>query len=187
VGSFGGRTCLTEIRINPPHRFRLKRAFISTPPTKPLPTLVPVHGRRSHPFGRSEQATWRRTSEGARRGLQISGSAAVAALIYNVDQAPARGRAFSLWYTVFSPKPLRRLALFVTRRPSPAFGEKASVMDPVLRNWNCRNCGRSNKTEVAANGTVKCAFCTDVMWIQPSRMRGGETAGQLYRPVQRTP
>src|SRR6266567_5789313 len=98
-----------------------------------------------------------------------------------------REPAFFSCYTVFSPKPLRRLALYVTRRPSPAFGEKASVMDPVLRNWNCRNCGRSNKTEVAANGTVQCVFCKDAMWIQPSRFRGGETVGQLHRPGQRTP
>src|ERR1700692_2925106 len=98
-----------------------------------------------------------------------------------------REPAFFPCYTVFSPKPLRRLALFVTRRPSATCGEKASVMDPVLRNWNCRNCGRSNKTEVAANWTVQCAFCKDAMWIDPSRFRGGETAGQLHRRVQRTP
>jgi hypothetical protein len=64
--------------------------------------------------------------------------------------------------------------------PSPAFGEKASPwVKYVMRNWNCRNCGKANKTEVAMDGTVKCDFCTDVMRIQPSRFRGGEAPGQL--------
>src|SRR6266567_8661725 len=100
---------------------------------------------------------------------------------------PTRERPFSRVILFFLRNPSDGSPSFVTRRPSPAFGEKASVMDPVLRNWNCRNCGRSNKTEVAANGTVQCVFCKDAMWIQPSRFRGGETVGQLHRPGQRTP
>jgi len=59
-------------------------------------------------------------------------------------------------------------------------------MAVALRIWNCRNCGRANKTELALDGTVKCEFCTDVMWIQPSKARGGETPGQRSRFV-RTP
>lgn len=31
-----------------------------------------------------------------------------------------------------------------------------------MRRWNCRNCGRSNKTVIAPDGTVKCEYCTDV-------------------------
>jgi hypothetical protein len=54
-------------------------------------------------------------------------------------------------------------------------------MKYALRTWTCRNCGRSNKTAVALDGTVKCDHCEDVMRIQPSRSRGGETPGQLYR------
>ncbi len=57
-------------------------------------------------------------------------------------------------------------------------------MENVLRRWNCRNCGRSNKTVVAVDGNVKCEYCTDVMRIQPSRVRGGETPGQLSRPLR---
>ena len=69
-------------------------------------------------------------------------------------------------------------------RPSPVFGEKvACVMEGFLRSWNCRNCGRSNKTVVALDGVVKCEYCTDAMRIQPSRVRGGETPGQLSRPT----
>jgi hypothetical protein len=40
VGSFGGSSYLTHIRISPSCRFRLKRAFISTPSDKePSPTF----------------------------------------------------------------------------------------------------------------------------------------------------
>ncbi len=52
----------------------------------------------------------------------------------------------------------------------------------VNREWNCRNCGRSNRTEVAMNGTVQCEHCMSEMKIQPSRARGGETPGQPTRP-----
>ena len=52
-------------------------------------------------------------------------------------------------------------------------------MQHVNREWNCRNCGRSNRTEVALDGTVKCEHCNSEMKIQPSRARGGETPGQL--------
>ncbi|HYV42363.1 MAG TPA: hypothetical protein VEO02_11295 [Thermoanaerobaculia bacterium] len=44
----------------------------------------------------------------------------------------------------------------------------------VNREWNCRNCGRSNRSEVASDGTVKCEYCARVMKIQPSRARDGE-------------
>jgi len=73
-------------------------------------------------------------------------------------------------------------------RPSPAVGEKAgSLMQHVNREWNCRNCGRSNRSEVALNGTVKCEHCASEMRIQPSRARGGETPGQPTRSEARTP
>jgi hypothetical protein len=55
----------------------------------------------------------------------------------------------------------------------------------VNREWNCRNCGRSNRTEVALNGTVKCEHCLSEMKIQPSRARGGETPGRPSRPQPR--
>ena len=48
-------------------------------------------------------------------------------------------------------------------------------MSNSLRTWKCRNCGRANSTEVALNGTAKCAHCSDLMLIQPSRIRGGVT------------
>jgi rubredoxin len=54
-------------------------------------------------------------------------------------------------------------------------------MKDVVRNWHCRNCGRSNATVIELDGTVKCDFCHWVMRIQPSRERGGETAGQMAR------
>ncbi|HLN79768.1 MAG TPA: hypothetical protein VK392_01115 [Thermoanaerobaculia bacterium] len=53
----------------------------------------------------------------------------------------------------------------------------------ATRNWHCRNCGRSNTTEIGLDGKVKCEFCSWVMRIQPSRARGGETAGQMARTV----
>jgi DNA-directed RNA polymerase subunit RPC12/RpoP len=53
------------------------------------------------------------------------------------------------------------------------------------RNWHCRNCGRSNTTEIQLDGKVKCEFCKWVMRIQPSRVRGGETAGQMARTLPR--
>jgi hypothetical protein len=54
-------------------------------------------------------------------------------------------------------------------------------MGSLLRNWNCRGCGRGNKTEVAPDGTVTCEYCADVKIIQPARNRGGETALQISR------
>jgi DNA-directed RNA polymerase subunit RPC12/RpoP len=55
----------------------------------------------------------------------------------------------------------------------------------VNREWNCRNCGRSNRTELALDGTVKCEHCLSEMKIQPSRARGGETPGRPSRPQPR--
>ena len=55
----------------------------------------------------------------------------------------------------------------------------------ATRNWHCRNCGRSNTTEIGLDGKVKCEFCSWVMRIQPSRVRGGETAGQMARTLPR--
>jgi len=60
-------------------------------------------------------------------------------------------------------------------------------MQYVIRNWNCRNCGRSNKTEMAQDGTVKCEFCSDVLRIQPARSRAGQTPTQGSRFAARTP
>jgi len=57
-------------------------------------------------------------------------------------------------------------------------------MKDSVRNWHCRNCGRSNTTEIQVDGRVKCEFCNWIMRIQPSRERGGETAAQMAR---RTP
>jgi hypothetical protein len=53
------------------------------------------------------------------------------------------------------------------------------MMQYVIRKWNCGNCGRSNATEIALDGTVQCDSCADVMKIQPSGARGGETRDQL--------
>jgi len=53
------------------------------------------------------------------------------------------------------------------------------MMQYVIRKWNCGNCGRANATEIALDGTVKCDSCADVMKIQPSGARGGETRDQL--------
>lgn len=55
----------------------------------------------------------------------------------------------------------------------------------MTRNWHCRNCGRSNSTEIELDGRVKCEFCSWVMRIQPSRARGGETAAQMARTLPR--
>jgi hypothetical protein len=48
-------------------------------------------------------------------------------------------------------------------------------MESLLRNWNCRGCGRANNTEIDPDGTVVCEYCADVKSIQPARNRGGET------------
>jgi DNA-directed RNA polymerase subunit RPC12/RpoP len=60
-------------------------------------------------------------------------------------------------------------------------------MQNVLRTWHCRNCGRTNETEIALDGKVKCEFCASVTRIQPSRARGLESPGQLSTPRPRTP
>ena len=67
--------------------------------------------------------------------------------------------------------------------PAVVFGEKVgvAVVAYYLRTWFCRHCGKSNQTPVALDGRVTCEFCKDVVRIQPSRDRGGETPSQLSR------
>jgi hypothetical protein len=57
----------------------------------------------------------------------------------------------------------------------------------LIRKWNCKNCSRSNLTEVALNGMAKCEYCLDLMKIQPSRARGGETPDQLSAFIHASP
>lgn len=45
-------------------------------------------------------------------------------------------------------------------------------MQRLIRKWNCGNCGRSNRTEVALDGTVKCEYCVASMKISPSMASG---------------
>jgi hypothetical protein len=41
-------------------------------------------------------------------------------------------------------------------------------MKSLLRKWNCVNCGRSNRTLVAARtGIAECEYCTDVARVHP--------------------
>jgi hypothetical protein len=58
-------------------------------------------------------------------------------------------------------------------------------MDDGSRTWKCRNCGRSNRTAVASDGTANCEFCAEITRIQPSRVRGGETEAQLSVATRR--
>jgi hypothetical protein len=46
---------------------------------------------------------------------------------------------------------------------SQSFDSKAGGYVSELRSWNCRNCGRSNRTIVEMNGTVRCEYCTALM------------------------
>jgi DNA-directed RNA polymerase subunit RPC12/RpoP len=57
-------------------------------------------------------------------------------------------------------------------------------MENALRNWKCRNCGRTNRTEVALDGTAKCEHCGYLMSIQPSRVRNGQVLPAVY-PTRR--
>jgi DNA-directed RNA polymerase subunit RPC12/RpoP len=57
-------------------------------------------------------------------------------------------------------------------------------MESALRTWKCRNCGRTNQTEVALNGTASCEHCSYVMSIQPSRLRNGQVLPAVY-PTRR--
>jgi len=54
----------------------------------------------------------------------------------------------------------------------------------LIRKWNCKNCGRSNVTEVTFNGMAKCEYCLGLLKIQPSKARGGETSDQLSAFIQ---
>src|ERR1700730_2867726 len=44
-------------------------------------------------------------------------------------------------------------------------------MEYVLRFWNCEKCGRSNKTVLALDATVKCEQCADLMRLRGSNRR----------------
>ena len=50
-------------------------------------------------------------------------------------------------------------------------------MKYVLRLWTCIGCGKSNKTEIAKDGTVRCDACSDVARIPFTRKRAGGEAG----------
>jgi len=52
-------------------------------------------------------------------------------------------------------------------------------MQYLIRKWNCQNCGRSNATEVALDGSAICDHCATVARIQASNARGYETPDQL--------
>ena len=55
----------------------------------------------------------------------------------------------------------------VARRPA------GCVVKPCPRSWDCRNCGRSNETELALDGTLTCEYCTEVGGpeaLRPSRV-----------------
>jgi hypothetical protein len=60
----------------------------------------------------------------------------------------------------------------------------------VSRKWNCRNCGRSNKTVVHLDATVTCEYCTVAMkWPGVSAFRASLSrllrgVGQARRPAQ---
>ena len=56
------------------------------------------------------------------------------------------------------------------------------VVSSGLRRWNCRNCGRSNKTALALDGTVTCEYCTEVGGLEalrPWKVRLNGYAGRL--------
>ena len=61
-------------------------------------------------------------------------------------------------------------------------------MENALRNWKCRDCGRSNRTAVALDGTAKCEHCGYVMSLQPSRLKAGAIQPAIFpsRPPART-
>ena len=56
------------------------------------------------------------------------------------------------------------------------------VVNPDLRRWNCRNCGRSNETALALDGTLTCDYCTEVGGpeaLRPWKVRLNGYAGRL--------
>jgi len=60
--------------------------------------------------------------------------------------------------------------IFQAHVPVAGVGKKAGcVMEHALKLWKCKNCGRSNETVVALDGTAKCPYCARVLSIQPSR------------------
>jgi len=45
-------------------------------------------------------------------------------------------------------------------------------MQRLLRKWKCGNCGRSNRTGVALEETVKCAYCSAEAMVPSTRPPG---------------
>jgi len=82
----------------------------------------------------------------------------------------------------------------VARRPT------GCVVKSTLRSWNCRNCGRSNETALALDGTLTCEYCAEVGGLEPPRpwrdrllrragklvsLMTGESGGEENRPAAR--
>ena len=55
-------------------------------------------------------------------------------------------------------------------------------MSSLSRTWNCRRCGRENRTDVRPDGTVQCEHCSDVKSIQPARSPRGEETSTIEPP-----
>ena len=53
-------------------------------------------------------------------------------------------------------------------------------MTQALRRWKCRDCSRSNETEVRLDGTAICGHCSHTISVQPSRMRNGNILPAVY-------
>ena len=73
-------------------------------------------------------------------------------------------------------------------------------MKSGFRSWNCRNCGRSNETELALDGTLTCEYCAEVGGLEPLQpwrarllrragkivsLMTGEPGGEQRRPAAR--
>jgi hypothetical protein len=52
--------------------------------------------------------------------------------------------------------------------------------------WNCRNCGRANKTVLGANGATACEYCTEAVMVPPARSRRRHPAAASEAPARHT-
>jgi len=50
----------------------------------------------------------------------------------------------------------------------------------TLRRWKCRDCSRSNETEIGLDGTAVCGHCSHRINVQPSRLKNGTLLPAVY-------
>jgi len=60
-------------------------------------------------------------------------------------------------------------------------------VNQALRRWKCRDCSRSNETEIGLDGTAHCGHCSHRINVERSRIKNGTILPAVYPTRLGTP